>query len=70
MERLRAAGRALAAGKPIIAIKTGKSMKSREAAKSHTGAIAGDYDGFRAMCERYGIIAVDSLDDKIGRAHV
>lgn len=62
---MRAAARALAAGKPIIAIKTGKSQQSREAAKSHTGAIAGDYDGFRAMCERYGIIACDTLDDMV-----
>jgi acetyltransferase len=62
---MRAAGRALKAGKPIIAIKTGKSQKSREAARSHTGAIAGDYDGFRAMCERYGIIACDDLDDMV-----
>ncbi len=62
---MRAAGRALAAGKPIIAIKTGKSQKSREAAKSHTGAISGDYDGFRAMCERYGIVACDALDDMV-----
>ncbi len=62
---MRAAARALAAGKPIIAIKTGKSMKSRQAAQSHTGAISGDYDGFLAMCERYGIVAVDSLDDMV-----
>ncbi len=62
---MKAAARALAAGKPIIAIKTGKSQKSREAAQSHTGAISGDYDGFKAMCERYGIIAVDALDDMV-----
>ena len=39
----RAAAKALKVGKPIIAIKTGKSMKSREAAQSHSGAVAGDY---------------------------
>ena len=60
---LRAAARALEAGKPIIAIKTGKSQKSREAAKSHTGAIAGDYAGFRAMCDRYGIVTCETLED-------
>jgi acetyltransferase len=60
---LQAAARALAAGKPILAIKTGKSQKSREAAKSHTGAISGDYDGFRAMCDRYGIVACETLED-------
>ena len=62
---MKAAARALAAGKPIIAIKTGKSQKSREAAQSHTGAIAGDYDVFKAMCERYGIVRCESLDDMV-----
>ena len=60
---MRAAARALAAGKPIIAIKTGKSQKSREAAQSHTGAISGDYAGFQAMCERYGIVTCHSLEE-------
>lgn len=62
---MQAAARALAAGKPIIAIKTGKSQKSREAAQSHTGAISGDYDGFKAMCHQYGVIACDALDDMV-----
>ena len=58
-----AAGRALAAGKPIIAIKTGRSKQSREAAQSHTGAIAGDFTVFEAMCERYGITLCATLED-------
>ena len=62
---MRAAARALAAGKPIIALKTGKSAKSRAAAQSHTGAISGDYEGFLALCERYGIVACASLDDMV-----
>ncbi len=59
------AGKALAAGKPIIAIKTGRSAASQEAAKSHTGAIAGDYASFLAMCDRYGIVTVQSMDDMV-----
>lgn len=62
---MQAAARALKAGKPIIAIKTGKSVQSQLAALSHTGAVAGDYAGFKAMCERYGIIACASLDDLV-----
>jgi len=62
---MAAAAKALAAGKPIIAIKTGKSQKSRDSAKSHTGAISGDYGAYLAMCERYGIINCPSLDDMI-----
>ncbi len=62
---MRAAARALAAGKPIIALKTGMSQQSREAAQSHTGAVSGDYDVFRAMCERYGIVHCNALDDMV-----
>ena len=60
-----AAGRALEAGKPIMTIKTGATAKSASAAASHTGAIAGDYAGYEAMCERYGIINCKSLDDLV-----
>jgi acyl-CoA synthetase (NDP forming) len=62
---MRAAGRALAAGKPVTAIKTGATAKSRSAAQSHTGAIGGDYAAYLAMCERYGIINCRSLDDML-----
>jgi acetate---CoA ligase (ADP-forming) len=62
---MRAAGKALAAGKPIIAIKTGKSQRARASAQSHTGAVAGDYAAFTAMCERYGIVACATLDDMV-----
>ena len=62
-EFMRAAARALQAGKPILAIKTGATQKSRSAARSHTGAIGGDYAAYLAMCERYGIINCRSLDD-------
>jgi acyl-CoA synthetase (NDP forming) len=57
------AARALVAGKPIIAIKTGRTQNSREAAESHTGAIGGDWKAFAAMCERYGVIVSPTLDD-------
>src|SRR5204863_7203406 len=60
-----AAAKALAAGKPILAIKTGKSQKARDSAQSHTGAVAGDYGAFTAMCERYGIVVCPTLDDMV-----
>jgi acetate---CoA ligase (ADP-forming) len=60
---MHAAGRALAAGKPVLAIKTGATARSRSAARSHTGAIGGDYAAYLAMCERYGIVNCRSLDD-------
>ena len=60
---MQTAGRALAAGKPVLAIKTGVTQKSRAAAASHTGAIGGDYAAYLAMCERFGIVNCRSLDD-------
>jgi acyl-CoA synthetase (NDP forming) len=65
---MRAAARALEAGKPVLAIKTGATQKSRSAAQSHTGAIGGDYAAYLAMCERYGIINCRSLDDLLETA--
>ena len=60
---MAAAGRALDAGKPIVAIKTGVTAKSQAAAQSHTGAIGGDYAAYLAMCQRYGIVNCRNLDD-------
>jgi acetyltransferase len=62
---MTAAAKALAAGKPIIAMKTGKSQRARDSAQSHTGAIAGDYSAYMAMCERYGIVTCPTLDDMV-----
>ena len=62
---MRAAERALVARKPIIAIKTGASAKSAQAAASHTGAVAGDFSGYLAMCERYGIVNCRDLDQLV-----
>src|SRR5260370_13743858 len=52
---MHAAGRALAAGKPILAIKTGATAKSQAAAQSHTRVIGGDYPAHLAQCERHGL---------------
>ncbi|HEY7296747.1 MAG TPA: acetate--CoA ligase family protein [Xanthobacteraceae bacterium] len=65
---MEAAARALAAGKPLLAIKTGATVKSRSAAQSHTGAIGGDYAAYLAMCGRYGIVNCRSLDDMLETA--
>ena len=65
---MQAAARALEAGKPILAIKTGATARSQAAAQSHTGVIAGDYAAYLAMCERYGICNCRSLDDMIETA--
>ena len=57
------AEKALAARKPIILVKLGRSALGKKAAQSHTGAIAGDDQVFDAVCRRYGIVRCPSLDD-------
>ena len=65
---MHAAGRALAMGKPVLAVKSGMTAKSQAASQSHTGAIAGDYAAYVAMCERYGILNCQTLDDLLETA--
>ena len=59
----RAAARALAARKPIVILKAGRSAAAQRAVTGHTGALAGDDAVFDAVCERYGMCRVPSLDD-------
>jgi acyl-CoA synthetase (NDP forming) len=62
---MAAAAKALALGKPILMLKSGRSVRGKVAVASHTGAIAGDDDVFAAMCERYGIVRCDTLDELV-----
>ena len=65
-ERLaRAARRAHAAGKPVIAYKLGRSDIGQELAKSHTGAIAGSDATFDAFCHRHGSARVSMFESLI-----
>lgn len=65
-ERLaRAAQRAHAAGKPVIAYKLGRSDIGQELARSHTGAIAGSDATFDAFCLRHGIARVSMFESLI-----
>jgi len=60
---MAAAEKALAAKKPIVMVKVGRSERGKAAAVSHTGAIASDDAVFNAMCRKYGILRCPSLDD-------
>ncbi len=66
----RAADRAFLAGKPIVALKLGRSEKGREAAASHTGAMSGAdaiYDGF---FKQKGVIRVFDVDELVEVANL
>ena len=56
---------ALAAGKPIVALKVGRSDKARHTAQAHTGALAGDDNVVDAVFRQLGVIRVRSLEDLI-----
>ncbi len=49
-------------GKPLIALKSGRSAASRHAAFSHTASLAGSNAASTALLKRLGIVEVHSLD--------
>lgn len=60
---LRFADRAWDLGKPVVLMHPGRSERSREAAKSHTGAMAGDYALMATMAAEFGVSVVESFDE-------
>jgi len=60
---LRLAADARDAGKPIVLLMPGRSARAREAAQSHTGALAGDHATAMAMLRREAVVTVESLDE-------
>lgn len=67
---LGAARKALAASKPVVLLKTGRSAASRRAILSHTGSLAGDDAVEAAAFARFGVIVVPSIDDMLETAMV
>jgi acyl-CoA synthetase (NDP forming) len=62
-EFMAVAEQALKKGKPILAVKLGRSEMGKRQAISHTGSLAGADDVFDAMCKRLGIIRCPTLED-------
>lgn len=66
MEGIAAAGRLLAVAerhrgkKPVVVYKTGRSRKGDQAARSHTGSLAGRHAVYRGAFRQAGMVAVDS----------
>lgn len=60
---LAACRRARAAGKPIVAMLAGRSVKSRKSAQSHTGALIGDWATMRTQVEDAGAVVVGTMDE-------
>lgn len=58
----------LAARKPILLLKGGRTESGSRAALSHTGAIAGNQAVFDAVCRQAGILQVETMDEMIDAA--
>ena len=61
---LRAAS-ALAARKPVVVVKSGRTEGGAGTALSHTGAVAGPYDRLRAGMRQAGIVEVARTDELV-----
>ncbi|MCG6114480.1 MAG: acetate--CoA ligase family protein [Mesorhizobium sp.] len=60
---LRVAQRAWDLGKPVVLMHPGRSQRSRDAAQSHTGAMAGDHAVMETFVSAAGVTLVDSFDE-------
>jgi len=64
-EFARVARRALLAGKPLVALKIGRSTIASVTAQAHTGALVGDDNVIDAVFRQLGVVRVRSLEDLI-----
>ena len=62
-EFMAVAEQALGKGKPILAVKLGRSEMGKRQAISHTGSLAGADEVFDAVCNRLGLIRCPTLED-------
>jgi acetate---CoA ligase (ADP-forming) len=64
-EFLALAREALAKGKPVVAMKVGRSQAGARVARAHTGSLVGDDAVVDAVFRQNGVIRVESLEDLI-----
>src|SRR6202042_218721 len=57
-------------GKPVIAIKVGRSDAGTRATASHTASLSGSYTAYHAIFERYGVIEAEDADEAVAIAGV
>jgi len=68
--KFMSAARAFAMHKPIIVLKPGRFTQSARAARSHTGAMAGDDAIYEAAFKRVGVVRVKEIADLFDAAEV
>ena len=57
-------------GKPVIAIKIGRSDAGSRASASHTASLSGSYTAYQAIFQRYGVIEAEDADEAVAIAGV
>ncbi len=55
--------RAARADVPVVAIKVGRTGRSAELARSHSGALAGNDAAYEAVFDHYGVLRVDTWNE-------
>ena len=60
---MRAADRAVRAGKPLLMWKAGNSEVGKRASLSHTAALTGSYEVYRAAYRQSGIVEMRDIDE-------
>ena len=60
--------RARRLGKPVLLMHPGSTERARESARSHTGALAGDYAVMQTVLRHAGVIQVETMDELIDTA--
>ncbi|RZK00836.1 MAG: CoA-binding protein [Novosphingobium sp.] len=65
---IAAAEKARAMHKPIVALKVGSAAATAAVAAAHTGAMVGDDCVFDAVCDRLGIVRVDTIEGLVNTA--
>ncbi len=56
--------------KPIVILKSGRSKKGAISAASHTGNLAGSYEQFKAVFDKYGVLSADGVEEFYGLEQV
>lgn len=55
---------------PVVALRVGRTEAGSRFAATHSGAIAGSQAGLEAVFDRYGVLAVDTLDELLATSHL
>ncbi|MDO5742589.1 MAG: acetate--CoA ligase family protein [Vagococcus sp.] len=55
--------------KPIVVLKSGRSLKGQALAASHTGSLSGSDKTFDALFEKFGVIRVDDLEELLSASN-